>query len=63
LIAATVNPEGAEAGEAVQASRALFPAAMTTEILSSIAESTALFKTDEKVLPILILATAGVLSS
>jgi hypothetical protein len=63
LIAVTVNPEGAEAGEAVQASRELLPAAMTTEMLSSIAESTALFKTDEKVLPILMLATAGVVSS
>jgi hypothetical protein len=63
LIAATVNPEGAEAGEAVQASRALFPAPITTEMLSWIAESTALFNTAENERPILMLATAGVLSS
>ena len=63
LIPPTVIANGSDAGEYEHASRLLFPAAITTEILSSMSETMAPFNAIEKEPPRLKFATAGLVST
>jgi hypothetical protein len=63
LVPPTVIASGSDAGEYEHASRLLFPAAITTETLSSISDTMALFNADENEPPKLKLATAGSVST